>query len=84
MLQAARHARHTVTRSARLAQQRPAARAFCSVPEAAADPAPEAPARKFDPHSILPHEYGDVRILNNTTRDAQQSNCSASVLARAL
>jgi len=34
---------------------------------------------RFDPHKILPHEFGDVRILNNTTRDAQQSNCSAEM-----
>ena len=25
------------------------------------------------------HEFGHVRILNNTTRDAQQSNCSAEM-----
>ena len=35
--------------------------------------------KKFDPAKILPHEYGHVRVLNNTTRDAQQSNCSAEM-----
>jgi hypothetical protein len=34
---------------------------------------------KFDPKSIMPHEFGHVRIINNTTRDAQQSNCSAEM-----
>ena len=34
---------------------------------------------KFDPKAIMPHEYGHVRIINNTTRDAQQSNCSAEM-----
>jgi hypothetical protein len=34
---------------------------------------------KFDPRKILPHEFGHVRVLNNTTRDAQQSNCSAEM-----
>ena len=51
---------------------------------AAADAGSEevaAPGIQFtiDPAKILPHEYGDVRILNNTTRDAQQSNCSAEM-----
>jgi hypothetical protein len=34
---------------------------------------------KWDPKKILPYEFGHVRILNNTTRDAQQSNCSAEM-----
>ena len=33
----------------------------------------------FDPTKILPHEFKDVRILGNTTRDAQQSNLSAEM-----
>eukprot|EP00658_Telonema_sp_P-2_P022286 TRINITY_DN18907_c0_g1_i3.p1 TRINITY_DN18907_c0_g1~~TRINITY_DN18907_c0_g1_i3.p1 ORF type:complete len:718 (+),score=137.67 TRINITY_DN18907_c0_g1_i3:213-2366(+) len=42
--------------------------------------AAQEPARiQFDPSSILPHEMGDVRIISNTTRDAQQSNCSAEM-----
>ncbi len=28
--------------------------------------------KKFDPTQILPHEFGHVRVINNTTRDAQQ------------
>ena len=28
--------------------------------------------KKFDPTKILPHEFGHVRVINNTTRDAQQ------------
>jgi len=35
--------------------------------------------KRFSPESILPHEFGHVRILNNTTRDAQQSNVSAEM-----
>ena len=34
---------------------------------------------RFDPKKILPHEFGHVRVINNTTRDAQQSNCSAEM-----
>jgi oxaloacetate decarboxylase (Na+ extruding) subunit alpha len=35
--------------------------------------------RSFDPNSILPSGHGEVRILNNTARDAQQSNLSAEM-----
>ncbi len=34
---------------------------------------------QFDPTQIIPHEYGHVRVMSNTTRDAQQSNCSAEM-----
>ena len=45
---------------------------FSAVPS---DPA----KRKFSPDAILPHQYKHVRVLSNTTRDAQQSNCSAEM-----
>jgi len=35
--------------------------------------------QRFDPTAILPSDYGEIRILNNTTRDAQQSNLSAEM-----
>lgn len=35
--------------------------------------------RKFDPTKILPSGHKQVRILNNSTRDAQQSNLSAEM-----
>ena len=35
--------------------------------------------RKFNPDAILPHEFGHVRVISNTTRDAQQSNLSAEM-----
>lgn len=34
---------------------------------------------RFAPHSILPHAFKDVRIIGNTSRDAQQSNLSAEM-----
>jgi pyruvate/oxaloacetate carboxyltransferase/biotin carboxyl carrier protein len=38
-----------------------------------------APKRVFDPKKILPSGMGQVRVINNTTRDAQQSNLSAEM-----
>ena len=35
--------------------------------------------RVFDPNAILPSERGHVRVISNTTRDAQQSNLSAEM-----
>jgi pyruvate carboxylase len=37
------------------------------------------PRKHFKPHEIYPHKPGHVRICNNTTRDAQQSNLSAEM-----
>ena len=37
------------------------------------------PRKKFDPKLIYPSKAGHVRICNNTTRDAQQSNLSAEM-----
>jgi hypothetical protein len=39
------------------------------------------PRKKFDPTKIYPSKAGHVRICNNTTRDAQQSNLSAEMAA---
>lgn len=49
-------------------------RSFATLPQNRAHP-----KRVFDPTKILPHELGKVRILNNTARDAQQSNLSAEM-----
>ena len=37
------------------------------------------PRKQFDPKLIYPTKAGSVRICNNTTRDAQQSNLSAEM-----
>lgn len=34
---------------------------------------------RLAPTEILPHRPGQVRVITNTTRDAQQSNCSAEM-----
>lgn len=39
------------------------------------------PRKRFDPKQIYPSKAGHVRIISNTTRDAQQSNMSAEMAA---
>jgi hypothetical protein len=46
-------------------------RAFATA-NASASAATAGTRKKFDPKKILPHEFGHVRVINNTTRDAQQ------------